>query len=160
MIGGMTLVERIRASNGRTYVLSPCAVEPMLDIAALEAVDGQALYEECLAFEEFCEATEPAPVSADDFPLGTSVPVHVLTHEGAWVTGRACRYGLRSLSPGGAAFVEFDAPIESGTSGGPVIDDNGLLVGVISWSGGRHGSIPRPHLALPVWVWNRIAQAA
>jgi S1-C subfamily serine protease len=84
--------------------------------------------------------------------------VHVLTHTGTWVPGRACRYdGLEAASQ---VFMEFDAPIKPGTSGSPVIDDNGLLVGVISQSieGGHKsdGPVPCPHLALPVWVRNRI----
>jgi hypothetical protein len=59
---GDWFIETIQAYDGTRYKLSPCAVEPMSDIAALEAVDGQAMYEECCAFEEFCEATEPVPV--------------------------------------------------------------------------------------------------
>ena len=49
--------ERIKASND-TYMVSPYAVEPKLDIAALGAVDGQlGLFNECRAFEDFCRAT-------------------------------------------------------------------------------------------------------
>jgi S1-C subfamily serine protease len=99
---------------------------------------------------------EPVPVSTDDFPIQTDVPVLTLTHTGAWVTGRACRYG--QLLHGDIA-VQFDEPIKCGTSGGPVIDENGLLVGVISWSNegqDPRGPIPRPHLALPVWIVKRV----
>jgi hypothetical protein len=55
--------------------------------------------------------------------------------------------------------------LESGTSGSPVIDDAGRLVGVVSWSGGvdgdapLEGMMPRPHLALPGWIWRRIEAA-
>jgi hypothetical protein len=55
--------------------------------------------------------------------------------------------------------------IESGTSGGPVMDDTGHLVGVVSSSGGPvgepalEGSMPRPHLALSGWIWRRIQVA-
>jgi S1-C subfamily serine protease len=98
----------------------------------------------------------------NDFPRvigdGPAIPVHVLTHKGAWVTGGARRL---NAPPAGSVWVAFDVPIESGTSGSPVIDDDGLLVGVISHSGGNSergcdGSMPRPHLALPVWLSNRI----
>jgi hypothetical protein len=105
----------------------------MTDIAALAALDGQAFGGECDAFERFCEETEPVPLSTDDFLVQTPVQIHILTHTGTWVTGRACRYGHPSQAPAGVVAVEFDAPI--GTSGGPVIDENGLLVGVISQSG-------------------------
>jgi hypothetical protein len=78
-------------------------------------------------------------------------------------TGLARRYG--SILPRGNVDVEFDALIEGGTSGGAVIDDGDLLVGVVSQAGGaegqsQNGLIPRPHLALPAWVWNRILYPA
>jgi trypsin-like peptidase len=157
-LGGMVLgnryVERIEASNGATYMVSPIAIETVCDIAALGAADGQVS-----AFEEFCKMTEPVPLLADDFKMETPVPVHVLTHTGTWVTGRTCRYDSHL---DGSIPVEFDAPITGGTLGGPVINDNGLLVGVISSAkvGGQStdGSISRPHLALPVWVVKRATE--
>jgi hypothetical protein len=51
--------------------------------------------------------------------------------------------------------LEPDEPLEPGTSGGPVVTTDGLLLGVVSWSGQGHtkaGSIPRPHLTAPVWL--------
>ena len=167
-------VETIRTSDGARHMVSPCAVEPVMDIAVLGAVDSQEMSEECDAFEKFCEATEPVPVSTNDFPqcdlsepqdAWPVVPVHVLTHRGTWITGGARRIG----APHGNVWVTFDAQIEGGTSGGPVIDDDGRLVGVISnvsdgfshvsnanLKAGCEGRMPRPHLALPVWVWKRI----
>jgi S1-C subfamily serine protease len=158
-------IETIQSSDGTQYKVSPCAVEPMTDIAVLVAVDGQEMFEEHYAFEEYCEATEPVPVSEDDFPLvdsdGPPVRVHTLTHKGMWISGSARRL---NAPPFGNVWVNFDAQIEGGTSGGPVIDDNGLLVGVISHSsensGACDGQMPRPHLALPAWVWNRVKLAS
>jgi hypothetical protein len=54
-------IEAIQASDGLTYKIDPFAVEPVMDIAALAALDGQEFYKECEAFEAFCEATEPVP---------------------------------------------------------------------------------------------------
>jgi hypothetical protein len=159
MVLGDHFFEMIKASNGTTYKVSPYAVEPVHDIAALGAVDGQELFDECRDFEEFCEVTEAVPVSTDDFEERVPVPVHVLTHAGAWIAGRACRHSVLPGGLDGSVAVEFDGAIECGTSGGPVVDENGLLVGVISnFSEGPNlcGSLPRPHLALPVWVLNRI----
>ncbi len=69
--------------------------------------------------------------------------------------------------------IEPDQAIEGGTSGGPIINDDGELVGIVSnasdvleagitedgipYEGeiGR-GSFPYPALALPVWVCRRI----
>lgn len=59
-------------------------------------------------------------------------------------------------------WVEADEPIEGGASGGPIVNESGELVGIISnfggtiEQGGRTGLTPRPHLALPVWVSRRI----
>jgi len=60
-------------------------------------------------------------------------------------------------------YVEADEQIEGGTSGGPIIDDSGDLVGIVSnfsliakVQNRSYGSSPRPHLALPVWVCRRI----
>jgi Trypsin-like peptidase domain len=128
---GDRYIEKIRARNGSVYKVGPCAVEPVLDIAALAALDGQVFFHECEAFERFCEETEPVPLSTDNFQDGVPVPIRVLTHTGAWVSGRASRYGYGWLLAGNI-WVEFDASIQGGTSGSPVIDDNGLLVGVIS----------------------------
>ena len=166
--GGMALgdrhVETIQASDGTQYRVSPCAVEPVADIAALAAVDWQELFEEARAFEEsrafeeFCEATEPVPVSANDFPyvaerieLNPPVPIHVLTHKGTWMSGTARRW---SAQPTGTAAAQFDGHVEGGTSGSPVINDDGFLVGVISQSSTMNfvDPIQRPHRALPASI--------
>jgi hypothetical protein len=158
---GDRYIETIQTGNGKQLKVSPCAVEPVADIAVLGAVDDQAIPKEFFAFEEFCEATEPVPVSEDD---ESPTSVHVLTHKGSWISGSARRCGLPHALSTGTIIVLFSNRIDGGTSGSPVIDDSGSLVGLISWSGGAGGSegqacnaqILRPHLALPVWVWNRI----
>jgi hypothetical protein len=60
----------------------------------------------------------------------------------------------------GQAWLNADGPILGGASGGPVIDDTGRLLGVISWtnSEGCFGKIPLAHLALPRWVWDRLTK--
>src|SRR5262249_43633399 len=69
-------------------------------------------------------------------------------------------------SPTWTVFVEFDRPIKGGSSGGPVIDGRGRVVGIISHTSEPregaivHGEFPRPHLALPCWLWSRIAGAS
>ena len=58
------------------------------------------------------------------------------------------------------AMIEMpDGQIESGTSGGHVVDQEGRLIGIVSTSGGGTGSVPRPSKTLPVWVWDRIRKA-
>ncbi len=140
--------------------VAPLAVEAVTDIAVLGSLDGQEFSKEAEDFEKFCEDTKPVPLCRrEDFVLFQKFQVHIYTHKGTWVTGSAmlCREDAQAFS------VESDEQIEGGTSGGPIIDDSGELVGIVSnfsmATDAKHkssGSTPRPHLALPVWVCRRI----
>jgi CBS domain-containing protein len=167
--GGMTLgddyLERITTQAGASFALSVYAVEPVSDIAVLGSADGQVFYDDAEAFEAWCAEALPVPVSSADFDLEVAVPVYILTHTGVWTRARATRYGVLDEVPGSCVSIVAESGIESGTSGGPVIDDTGRLVGVVSFSEGTEGepdlegSMPRPHLALPGWIWRRIQAA-
>jgi len=59
--------------------------------------------------------------------------------------------------------VESDEQIEGGTSGGPIINDSGELVSIVSNFSlateavpKSSGLAPRLHLTLPVWLCHRI----
>ena len=158
--GGMVLgnlyLEKIRIHE-REFTVRPLAVEPVLDIAILGSLDGQDFPKEASDFLTFYKHADPVPVCRSDFALGDEYPVHIYTHKGTWVTGTATNFERRTLS------VETDEQIESGTSGGPIINDSGELVGVVSnftdIGEGRSrswGTVPYPPLALPVWVCRRI----
>jgi CBS domain-containing protein len=169
--GGMALgdycLEPVKTKTGATFPMSVIAVEPVADIAVLGAVDEQEFSDAADAFEEFCESTIPVDVCADDFATRIPVRVHVLTHHDTWIAGTATRYSppaRPTASPGALVWVRSKGNIEGGTSGGPVIDDTGRLVGVVSHTMGtggdsREGQMPRPHLALPRWLWLRIEAA-
>ncbi len=161
--GGMVLgdyfIENIKTGESELKV-APLAVEPVTDIAVLGSLDGQEFYKEAEDFKKFCEDTKPVPLCRkEDFVLFQEFQVHIYTHKGTWVTGSVtlCREDAHTL------WVEADEQIEGGTSGGPIIDDSGELVGIVSnfsfaaeAQGKSDGSVPRPHLALPVWVCRRI----
>ncbi len=154
--GGMVLgdwhIEGIETSKGENLLTSPYAVEPITDIALLGAPDDQEFYEEANRFEEFCERTKPVPLCLDEYELMQEFPVFTLTHKGTWVSGSAIQ--VRENAP--TLFIEFDEQIEGGTSGSPIVNVSGELVGIISnasISKTSNGSAPRPHLALPVWVY-------
>ena len=132
-------------------------MEPVKDIAVLGLPVHDEYEEEQIAFEEFCDDTNPVPLCRSDFEFGETFPVHIYTHKGRWVTGDAKSFGGVSLS------VVADEQIEGGTSGGPIINDSGELVGIVSWftETGEglpksQGSAPYPALALPVWICRRI----
>ena len=111
------------------------------------------------AFEVFREATRAVPVSAKALAEGTQARLHLLTHHGTWIDA-SMRGPSAWAIPSGRAWLEAKKPIEGGTSGGPVVDDSGRLVGLVSFSNGGpapwSGMMPRPHLALPGWVWTQI----
>jgi hypothetical protein len=166
--GGMALgdhcLEPVEIPKGaKPFKLNVCAVEPVADIAILGAPDSQVFYDDAEAFDSFVENTRPVHVRGGNFELlegkihSAPLPIHVLTHTGKWLMGVAKRWGL-SLGP---TVVIEGAMIKGGTSGGPVVDGEGSLVGVASWSNedDGHGRIPLPHLSLPAWAWHAIEAA-
>lgn len=151
-------IEKIKTCE-RELKVAPMAVEPVSDLAVLGSLDDQVFTKEAEDFEKFCKHTKPLPLCRRDFELFQKFRVHIYTHEGEWVTGSAmqCCEDAEILS------VEADEQIEGGTSGGPIINDSGDLVGIVSHfrlaAEAEHkskGLAPRPHLALPVWVCRRI----
>ena len=156
MVLGDHFLTDVTTRDGRAHQVAPLAVEPVTDIAVLGALDGQTFYDKCEAFEEWCEQTPGVRVGRVEYPLFTPIPVYVLSHEGGWLPGtvQQCREEAQMLA------LEMILPIKSGTSGGPIVDGSGALLGIVSnaggsdavEAGGRSGNCPRPHLALPVWV--------
>ena len=161
--GGMVLgdhrfFEKIKTGEGE-LIVAPLAVEPVSDLACLGSLDEQIAAKEAEDFEKFCEQTSPVPLCRRNYEIRKDFRVHIYTHKGTWVTGSA----MQSCEDAKALYVEADEQIEGGTSGGPIINDSGELVGIVSHfslaTEGQHqcwGLTPRPHLALPVWVCRRI----
>ncbi len=149
-------VENIRTSRGELKV-APLAVEPVCDIAVLGSLDEQAFFEEAGQCERFCEDTEPVPLCFKEFRPFQKFPVFVYTHKHKWVCGRA----MQCVRNSPVITVDFDEQIEGGTSGSPIVNELGELVGIISHcsEGGNNcdGRVPRPHLTLPVWAVKRIS---
>jgi hypothetical protein len=144
--------------RGRQLLVYPMAVEPLADLAVLGAPDGQWMPEPCEAFEQFCEKTVGVDLATAEFPFNKPVPAYVLAHTGRWISGR-----VKQMAPAAPSLVlEPDEPIKGGTSGGPVVTADGLLLGVVSRSGeGKAistGSIPRPHLTAPVWLARQMVE--
>jgi len=150
-------------AGGRKLMAYPLAVEPVADLAILGSPDGQWVPDEAEAFEQFCEATAAVSLTTEEFPIGEPVPAYVLSHTRRWLTGQVTQW-----RPDGAAqlTLEVDEGIEGGTSGSPVVTEHGLLLGVVSNAGGtrgepyRKGSIPRPHLAAPVWLARQMIESS
>ena len=169
--GGMALgdhfVEKVRTRDGRKFLAEVYAVEPVADIAALGAPDGQVLYDDCEAFETFAEDTPAVALFPRAVEVDENLRIYVRGHKGNWITGRATRYGLPGKPPNGAVCLHAEQRIVGGDFGGPVVDRFGRLVGLVSWSGeqvewdgGFRGMTPTPWTALPCWLMNQIARAA
>jgi hypothetical protein len=161
--GGMALgdhhLELIDTAAGPLNV-SPLAVEPVSDIAAMGPPDGQEFPDDSEAFERLCAAVRPLRPYVSPLAPRVPVPVHIFTHKGAWITGTA--KVLRDDAH--RAWIETDL-IEGGTSGSAIVTDSGDVLGIVSHSGGVEGDdrctglAARPHLALPAWLVRQLLRA-
>ncbi|MBU2623435.1 MAG: serine protease [Proteobacteria bacterium] len=154
MVLGDHFLEQVEI-DGRQIIAAVCAVEPVLDIAALDEPDGQTFYDESNDYLSALESIIPIEINSEVFALFHYIPAFIFTHKQTWlkVNVQQCRFAAPGLSVCGA-------PIEGGTSGGPVVDQEGRLLGIVSCGGftapDYSGFIPRPHLSLPVWIMERI----
>lgn len=166
MVTGDEYTQEITTSDGKTFLVSPRAIEPCYDIALLANTHSDVEVEAWLAFEEFCESRSPVVPSFDSMPVEDPQSIFVYSHRGFWMPGKATQYG----PPDHPSFLlETEQPIEGGTSGGPVIRTDGLLLGVMST--GTETGEPSPCLApsftgratritaLPYWAVQDIRQS-
>jgi hypothetical protein len=157
MVLGFHFIEEIETIHGKLKV-GPLAIEPVQDIAVLGALDEQYFCGEATMFEEFCEKIKPVPICVNNFELFQNFPVYIYTHKMEWIKGKAqqCEYDAPMLA------IETEVQVEEGTSGSPIINESGELVGIVSHfsisseNSKSAGLVPSPHLALPVWVWQTI----
>jgi Trypsin-like peptidase domain len=157
MVLGDYFIHELQTTHGPLKV-QPVAVEPVADMAALGALDGQEFPEETEAFEAWCTHTPPVPVCLEPLPLLDPFPIYIYTHRGTWIQGSA----QLPHEDAHQLWIEVAAQIEGGTSGSPIVTARGELVGIVSHSTFSEdrvscvGLTPRPHLTLPGWVMHRI----
>ena len=121
-------LQTIKTRDNKLLTVTPYAVEPVSDIAVLGKVDDQTYPREALAFEQFCEGTFPIPAFTEEMEIAKAMTVYLLSHKGAWIKGEVTHWGP-SL---GHCVCLHSQGIEGGTSGGPVVSEDGRLVGVVS----------------------------
>lgn len=152
---GDHLIEEIETASGDRLKAAPLAIDPVTDIALLCALDGQEFYDEAEKFEDFCLETEPLRLFTGEIDRRGGYPIHIFTHDQKWIDGSAMGFGATKPK----IYMETEEQIEGGTSGGPIVNDNGELVAIVSHAkiaapGDRFDAgAPRPHLALPKWVY-------
>jgi S1-C subfamily serine protease len=161
MVLGDYYLVTFSGSSRRKLTGSIYAVEPANDIAVIAQPDNHAFYDKAEAFDDFIESVSPIPISDGELRVGEPFPISVFTHKRTWIRGKATCYDqfARGL------VIETNEPIRGGTSGSPVVDASGCVVGVVSNSSRINGKdtcrgfCARPSSALPVWVWRQIAEA-
>jgi hypothetical protein len=145
--------EEIEAQGKRLHV-GPLAVEPISDIAVLGNLDSQEFSTWCGEFEAYCEDISPLEICVAEPQLFQWFDVFIFTHKRTWVHGKARKNDEHAQ----ALFIEADEQIEGGTSGGPIVNGDGSLVGIVSTfydqetDGKCDGMSPRPHLTMPLWL--------
>lgn len=155
MVLGDFYIEEIKTLGQEKIKLSPLAIEPLCDIAALSSIDIPELFDESIRFDRFCEKTKPVPLCSSIYHPQDNFRVYVYNHNGIWVPGIA-EYCPPMI------FVEAGKPIEGGASGGPIINEAGELVSVVSnfsivdGPQKSNGISAFVNLALPVWINERI----
>jgi len=158
--------EPIKTSCGQSFILTPVALEPLSDIAVLGEIDNQEYPDDADRFEAFRDGTEPIEICETAFKRAEGHEVYMLDLEMNWVTGKVTRWS--PYEHFGQIYIETEAAIRGGCSGGPVVNSAGQVVGVISTIGGTEseekymykgkgsGHIPLANFALPAWVRKRI----
>jgi len=156
---GDYFIETIRTIDGKQLRLQVLFADLVSDMAVLGAPDCQEFYRDCEAFEKWSEVTKCVPLMTRTLRYNSALPVEILSHEGDWINGNVHRYGMEML---GTMCLEANQQIRGGTSGGPVVDLDGRLLGVVSNfheglddNGKCIGMLPIAHLTLPAWVLRR-----
>jgi hypothetical protein len=167
--GSILLTVPVKTLDGiRSATALVTAIDPFCDLAILS---DSAPGEELAAFhipgrrrphplKEFwalLETLEPIPVRREPWPADRPLRLNVFTVRKEWVTAEAGPYHSSQGSP--TFHACFSGPIRGGTSGSPVLDDNGHAVGVVCNSSeaatgampSHCGMVSLPD-ALPRWV--------
>jgi trypsin-like peptidase len=154
---GMEYPANVVTADGTKFRLGVAAADPVSDMAVLTGLDHPDADADCEAFEEWRERVEPISLSQLMLRWQESCPVFVLTHKGKWIGGTVTRYSLPNQPMPSRVVVHTEEQIECGTSGGPVVTEDGQLVGIVSASGGDSTELmPVAHLALPRWVLDKM----
>ncbi|HEC42834.1 MAG TPA: serine protease [Bacteroides sp.] len=130
----------------------PMVVEQMRDIAVLGRPDKDDITNEHKHFDVFINEVEPLSINTD-FKLVNNQPVHCFTHTGEWIKGKILFPDNEDM---GFLLVEFEKKFKGGTSGGPIVNDSGELMAVVS--GGNYDNMHNPYICrcLPQWILEKI----
>jgi S1-C subfamily serine protease len=144
-------VEDIKTPSGERLKVRPLAIEPVADVAVLGALDDQEFSTEAKAFDDFCARTNPIPLARSCPTLRQPFPIKIFNANGEWVNGT----GELAEEFAPYIFTEAGTEIRDGASGGPILNQEGELIGIVSHFSEGESSLGRnPFLlkALPRWI--------
>jgi hypothetical protein len=127
-------------------------VDPVADVAVLESPDGQVLYDEAEAYDQFVERRPTLRIGT----ICQRTQAWVLSLDGQW---QQC---IVDTDRDARSLTIFDRPTKPGMSGSPIVTDTGCAIGLVSVGGSgestKEGAFGQPLLVgcLPGWV---LAQA-
>jgi serine protease Do len=142
---------RVTTKSGVHFKSAIIFLDPISDIAILETTGDESL-EDQSSYDDFVDSSFNLPLATNPkYP--DSFNVRVYSHKGEIVLGSA-QMGLPDAH---TIMVETESEIEGGTSGGPIVDENNEVVGIVSIVGnGNVGVHPIPSLTLPFWIYSKI----
>lgn len=102
-----------------------------VQVRVLAVLEG----EDLAALEHSRRLPRPTALALDDPGVGTPVRVIGHPHGIPWVVhhGRVSRYATEQEWGGPRYFMMVDAGVTGGMSGGPVVSDEGVVVGIVSF---------------------------
>jgi hypothetical protein len=138
----------------KPYAWAECVfVDPVADIAVLGEPDGQELFEQWKAFVELVNAAIVLPI-ARTLPENGSQG-YLLSLDGEWFSRRV---NCSGVGDPGLWIEDASKGIVGGMSGSPILNAQGVAIGMVSCSGGKPDEIPtaggpQPRLCydLPAW---------
>jgi len=160
-LGGVS-IETITTKDGRSLRTTLAFADPVTDIAVLRPLDRREHGSDADLFEAWCKETHAVQVADLTLPPGEPLPVEILSHDREWIPASITRYGNHDLPRSGSFALIADQMIKRATAGGPIVDSDGWLVGIVSNGPandsplGFFGNVPIASLALPRWFWGLI----
>jgi S1-C subfamily serine protease len=148
VVAGATSITVNLVGGTVVYNASVVGVDPTDDIAVIQ-VSGVKNWPSA-SFADTTSLSVGAKVSAVGNALGLGGPPRVstgkITAVGQSITAGGLFDGTETLSN----MIEFDATVSPGESGGPLLDSNGKVVGMITAASGGNGNLPSaPAYAIP-----------
>ena len=150
----------VETARGEKLNVAPVFIESISDIAVLGPLDRYSYDEEWIAaYEAFIERTRPVPLWNGRNAGAFGIRIH--SHKKTWISGKA------TIGTAGQPYIwiKTEERIEGGTSGGPIINDSGELVSVVTAAGGylgmtNEGHAPLLRYALPAGIFREMSGIA